>query len=181
VLYVGTKSFQKGLIDLARIADGLGERFELRLVGPEEPHAGRLLQELKTKAQVLPPVPQAELPAVYEWAAVFVFPTLQDGFPVVLAQAQASGLPILATANCSAPELVHDGETGWILPIRSAAAFMQRLEWCDNHRAELARMVTRIYDEFKSRTWDDVARDYEVAILKRSRLAESERGVTCGR
>lgn len=173
VLYVGTKSFRKGIVDLAKIADGLDGRFELRCVGAEEPHAAKLLHGLRGKAKVLPPVPQAELPGVYAWADLFVFPTIEDGFPVVLAQAQASGLPILATANCSAPDFVREDEAGWILPVRAPGAFIERLEWCDTHRAELAGMVRLLYDEFKVRTWDDMARDYEEAIANGYRNAES--------
>jgi glycosyltransferase involved in cell wall biosynthesis len=179
VLYVGTKSFRKGLIDLANIASELGARFEFRLVGPAEPQAGDLLKKLSTHAQVLPGVPQAELPAVYAWGDLFIFPTVEDGFPVVLAQANASGLPILATTNCGASDFVRIGETGWILPIRSPNAFRERLEWCDEHREELAGMATRIHGQFQPRTWDHVARDYENAIEQYSRPIETEKACRC--
>ena len=164
VLFVGTKSFRKGLIDLVQIARLVGERCELRLVGATEASGRKLLGQMGSQAELLPPVPQSELPGVYEWADVFIFPTVEDGFPVVLAQAHASGLVILATTNCSARELVHDGETGWILPIRSPGAFVEKLKWCDEHRAELAEMVLRIHQAPGLRTWDDLARDHEEAI-----------------
>lgn len=41
--------------------------------------------------------PQAELPQWYAQGDVFFFPTLEDGFPVVLAQALSGGLPLLTT------------------------------------------------------------------------------------
>jgi hypothetical protein len=47
------------------------------------------------------------------------------------------------------------------LPIRSPEAFVERLRWCDTHRVELAKMVRHLYDDFRPRTWADVARDFE--------------------
>jgi glycosyltransferase involved in cell wall biosynthesis len=84
---------------------------------------------------------------------------------LVLAQAAASGLPILTTTNCAGPDLIREGKTGWVLPIRSPEAFIERLRWCDSHREELAAMVRRIYTEFKPRDWADVAADFETLCL----------------
>jgi hypothetical protein len=56
---------------------------------------------------------------------------------------------------------VREGENGWVLPIRSPKAFIERLRWCDAHRKELAAMVRRIYTEFQPRTWEEVAADFE--------------------
>src|SRR5206468_620270 len=103
--------------------------------------------------------PQLSLPSIYRQSDVFLFPTIEDGYAVVLAQAQAAGLPILATTNCSASDFVRDGENGWILPIRDPAAFIERLEWCDAHRNELARMVWATFDRYQPRDWSNVASD----------------------
>lgn len=167
VLFVGTKSFRKGLIDLAHIARALSDQFEFRFIGPEESTAQALLNEMRVHATLVPVVPEAQLSDAYAWGDVFIFPTIEDGFAVVLTQAQAAGLPILATTNCGAPDFVREGETGWILPIRASEGFIDRLQWCDRHRVELADMVARISHEFQPRTWEDVARDFEAAIEQR--------------
>ena len=90
---------------------------------------------------------------------MFILPTIQDGYAVVLAQAQAAGLAILATTNCSAPDIVRENENGWILPIRNPAAFVSRLEWCDANRDELARMVRTAHENYRPRDWSRVATD----------------------
>lgn len=167
VLFVGTKSYRKGLIDLAQIARTLAGRFEFRFVGPEETQVRTLLNELRAHAKLVPVMPEARLREAYEWGDVFVFPTIEDGFAAVLTQAYAAGLPILATTNCGAPDFIRDGETGWVLPIRAPERFVERLEWCDEHRVALADTVTRIAHVVQPRTWDDVARDFEAAIEQR--------------
>ena len=167
VLFVGTRSYRKGLIDLAEIAQATAGRFHMRLVGPTEGTAANFVNQLKTKVEVMEAVPETRLREIYAWGDVFVFPTIEDGFAMVLAQAHANGLPILATANCAAPDFIQEGKTGWILPIRSAAASVEKLNWCDQHRAELAEMVGRTGNDFRSRSWDDVARDHETAMQQR--------------
>ena len=173
VLYVGTVSFRKGLHDLSVILEALGKhspysgKFDFRFVGPVAPEAVRSLTKLKRSATFFPKRPQWELPDWYAQGDVFIFPTIEDGYAVVLAQANVGGLPILTTTNCGGPDLIRDNEAGWILPIRSPQAFIERLLWCEAHRVELAEMVRRIYQDYQPRDWDDVAVDFETICLER--------------
>jgi len=162
VLYTGALLFRKGMLDFASIVRALSdEAFCFRLVGTAAPEVSSLLRELGRGATLVAKLPQHELPREYAQADLYLFPTIEDGFAVVLAQAQASALPILTTTNCSGADLVREGETGWVLPIRSPAIFVERLRWCATHRAELAAMVRRAYAEFQPRDWSTVAADFE--------------------
>jgi glycosyltransferase involved in cell wall biosynthesis len=168
VLYVGALSYQKGLFDLARVIETLpGSRFRFTLVGPATPESATTVRSLAARADVMGKVPQRDLPAFYEKADVFVFPTIQDGFGMVLAQAKASGLPILTTPNSAALDLVTPGRDGWIVPIRNAEAIEERLLWCADNRATVAGMTRLIADQFQPRDWSRVAADFD-AICSRA-------------
>jgi len=84
---------------------------------------------------------------------------------MVLAQAAAAAVPILTTSNCSGPDLIRPGETGWIVPIRSPERLVERLRWCGTHREELAAMGERLYTRFQPRDWAAVAADFERLCL----------------
>ena len=170
VLFVGTKSFRKGIVDLIAIANALNGKLKFKIVGSTEPGAGRFLKRFAAGVELCSPVGQLDLAGVFEWADVFIFPTIEDGFAAVLAEAHAAGLPILTTTNCGGPDFIVDGVTGWVMPIRKPEAFVERLQWADAHRPELAEMVRRISTDFKPRTWDEFARDFEEA-LERSKRA----------
>jgi len=175
VLYVGNVSLQKGMWDLARIAAELSKgNFEFIVVGAIASEMRDILPRLRSHARVLGKRRQRELPGIYDGSDLFIFPTLQDGFAGVLTQAAASGLPILATTNCGAPDFINDGANGWILPIRNPEAFMERLLWCDSHRKELAEMTTRIASEFQPRDWVDVARQFESICMAATSNAAPE-------
>lgn len=162
VLYVGAVSCQKGIADVYETVRSLsGRGFRWRFVGPIASDAAAYVRELSGMVEFVGKQPQAELPKWYEWGDVFIFPTIQDGFAAVLAQAHAAGLPILTTANCCGPDLLVEGETGWVLPIRNPQAFVNRLLWCDGHREELAAMIHNAYEAHRIRDWNDVAADFE--------------------
>jgi glycosyltransferase involved in cell wall biosynthesis len=162
VLYVGALSFRKGLWDMANVleANPVG-RYDFRCVGPSTPDVAPLVARLDNGVTLLPKIPQHKLPSVYAWGDIFFFPTIEDGYAVVLAQAAAAGLPILTTTNCAGPDLIRDGAKGWVVPIRSPRAINDQLMWCDTHRVELAKLADQACTDFRPRDWDDVAADFE--------------------
>lgn len=170
VLNVGTFSLRKGMWDMAQVIRTLkGRNFQFRFIGPVAAEARELASRLRSDAVFTPKQPQRELSTYYAWADLFILPTIEDGFPVVLAQASAAGIPILTTPNGAGRDLVRPGENGWILPVRKPAAFTDCLQWCDGHREELAMMVRRIYQEFRPRDWADVATEFEALYAKSPR------------
>jgi glycosyltransferase involved in cell wall biosynthesis len=179
VLYVGGISWRKGLFDLREILRSAAGSFDFRFVGPVWPEAREAVSTLGSLAEFVSKKPQSELPAEYAWGDVFIFPTIEDGYAVVLAQASAAALPILTTTNCCGPDLIREGETGWVLPIRSPEAFLERLQWCDTHRRELADMITASYEQFQTRDWSDVAADFE-SLCRGNIAARAVKGSPAG-
>ncbi|MBI1748981.1 MAG: glycosyltransferase family 4 protein [Acidobacteria bacterium] len=169
VLNVGTFSFRKGMWDMSAIIRKVGRRFRFRFVGPVAAECAGLAEELRDQATFIGPQAQQDLPRYYAWGDMFLLPTIEDGFPFVLAQAAAAGLPILTTPNGAGGDLVCEGKTGWVLPIRSPLAFIERLHWCDTHREELAAMTEHIHTHFQLHDWTDTARSFEA--LCETRLA----------
>jgi glycosyltransferase involved in cell wall biosynthesis len=61
---------------------------------------------------------------------LFVFPSIEDGFAFVVAEAMACGLPVITTKNTGASDLVLPGENGEIVPIRDSEAIAEAvLKW----------------------------------------------------
>lgn len=61
---------------------------------------------------------------------IFVFPSIEDGFGFVVAEALACGLPVITTKNTGASDLVLPGENGEVVPIRNPEAISEAvLKW----------------------------------------------------
>jgi glycosyltransferase involved in cell wall biosynthesis len=163
-LYVGALSMQKGLYDLAHAIDTVDAgQMTFTLVGPVLPEASALVGRVRGRARVVGKVPQAALPAHYADADLFVFPTIQDGFGVVLSQARAAGLPIVTTPSGGGTDVVTDGVDGWIVPAGDGSALVRRLDLLASDRAGLARMAEAASAAAPAAEWDEAVSRFEAA------------------
>lgn len=136
LLYVGYLKHMKGLeflIDaLARLRTR-GVHAQLHLVGsgPQEASlradaAARNLDEFVVFHGYVPMGP--ELNRHYDEADIFVFPSLSEGSPRVVLEALAHSLPVVSTRVGSVPDLIDDGASGLIVPLRDADAIAAAVE-----------------------------------------------------
>ena len=83
---------------------------------------------------------------------VFVLPSLEEGFPIAALEAMAAGLPVVASAVGGVPELVEDGETGWLVPPRDVDALAYRVGLLLNNPGQRRAMgraaQSRVRDHF---------------------------------
>ena len=88
-------------------------------------------------------VPNADVIGTLAAYDCFVFPSEYEaeGFPAVLAEAMAAGLPILASDICYNSEIVVDGRNGWIFPSGNGSALATLFARCGERREDLARMA----------------------------------------
>jgi glycosyltransferase involved in cell wall biosynthesis len=71
---------------------------------------------------------------------VFVFPSLFEGYGLVLLEALAMGLPVITTPHTAGPDLIREGVEGFIVPIRDSAAIAAHLEFLHREPARRADM-----------------------------------------
>jgi alpha-maltose-1-phosphate synthase len=160
VLFVGALSYRKGMFDLERVVESMSGSMDFRFTGGVMRECAALAARMESRARFDGHVPESALPASYAWADVLVCPSIEDGFGVVLAHAQAAGIPFIASTNTGGRDLLALGGKGWIVPIRSPAAIQDRLSWCDANRNELSALVENLYAHPVQRSWRDVALDF---------------------
>ena len=157
VLTTGSFSLRKGALDYLKVAETMRGQMEFIFRGD----IGADARFLKTRAEevirFLPRVEQHQLPEDYFRADLFLFPTLEDGYAAVLAQASAAGLPVLATTNCGARDFLTEGEDAWIFPIRRPDLIVNRLDWCERNREALAHVAEQAGKPQPGIEWKDRA------------------------
>jgi glycosyltransferase involved in cell wall biosynthesis len=142
ILSVGRFVEKKGfpfLVQACRILKDHGHRFQCRILGePDEQSqfVKQLIRELSLEDCVViePGTTQDELRALYRQATMFVLPCQivtngdRDGIPNVLAEAMATGLPVVSTDISGIPELVIHRANGLLVSQRDVQALAKAIE-----------------------------------------------------
>lgn len=84
-------------------------------------------------------------------ADVVVNPSFTEGLPNVLLEAFSLGKPVVATNVGGTPELVHDGETGWLVPAGDAAALASAITRALDDAAHAQALGTQAREHVKAR------------------------------
>jgi len=129
LFYAGHLSQRKGLADLIDALGRLDVPYHITVAGAMPAHAPAALTDFLDgpECTYLGKVPHATLLEEMSRANVFVFPSIVEGFGMVLTEAMACGLPIIATPHTAAPDLITDGREGFIVPIRDPDAIADRI------------------------------------------------------
>lgn len=114
------------------------------------------------RVRFLGKLPHDDVPLAMAAGDVFVLPSLSEGLPTVVCEAMSCGRPVVATAVDGTPEIVRDGETGFLVPPKDPAALAAALAQVLDDPALAARMSYRADVIAAERyTWDANARDME--------------------
>jgi glycosyltransferase involved in cell wall biosynthesis len=135
LLFVGRLHAQKNLpllFEVLKILQaGNQHALELTIVGsgPEERTLRTMVkrQGLCELITFRGNISRDEIPRVFADADIFVLTSDYEGYPRVLMEAAAAGLPIVATHVSGADEAVVNGRTGWIVPVGDAQAMAEKL------------------------------------------------------
>ena len=163
ILYVGPLIKRKGLEHLIRgMKNVLSKRTDVFLVlvgkGKNEKKLTRLSLQLGIAENVVFEgfVEEKSLPAYYTSCDIFVLPSLQEGFGMVLVEAMACGKPVIASNNTAIPEVV--GDAGVLVDPRSpnglADAIIDLLNDEEKMRELGEKALKRVQENF---TWDSSA------------------------
>jgi glycosyltransferase involved in cell wall biosynthesis len=101
----------------------------------------------------VPHVPKRLLDGQYSAADVLVFPTLGDGFGIVIQEAMSCGTPVITTPCGGGPECITDGVEGWLVPPRDIDALVHRLREAAANRDRLVEMGRRARARAERWTW----------------------------
>lgn len=134
VIAVGRYTYQKGFERLVDAWHLLASRFpdwKLDIIGDgeERPLLEQRIRSYGLERQVTLTRPTQEIGKVYQEASILASSSRYEGLPMVLLEAQAFGLPIVAfQCKCGPKDIVSDGMNGYLVPEGDTAGMAQRLE-----------------------------------------------------
>lgn len=129
VVYFGALTMRKGVHYLVEaFAKANIPNSQLVLIGKDYPETELLLRLTKGMDVVRTGIiPRSEVLKWLSLSSVLVLPSIEDGFGLVLLEAMACGLPVIATENTGGMDCIDPGENGFIVPIRSDESIAEKL------------------------------------------------------
>lgn len=153
VLFVGSLGQRKGLSYLLDAVNQLNNQVELTLIGKPIGSCRPLEQALNTYRWIAS-LPHYQILEEMSYHDVLVFPSLFEGFGLVILEAMSRGLPVITTPNTAGPDVITDGEDGFIVPIRSSKAIAEKLDLLDSDRKLLWEMSQAAQHKAAQFSWE---------------------------
>lgn len=128
VLFVGGLSQRKGIAYLFEVARALGRHVELTIVGSKTTNACAALDRELSRHRWFPSLPHEQVLEIMRAQDVLVFPSLFEGFGLVITEAMSQGTPVITTERTAGPDLIRNDENGWLAKAGSSEALQATLE-----------------------------------------------------
>ncbi len=158
VLFVGSMTQRKGLADLFAAVKQLNRQdVELIVMGsPVVPM--EFYRSQYSDFRYEPPRPHAEVLHLMQSCDVLALPSIVEGRALVQQEAMACRLPLIVTANAGGEDLIEEGKTGFLVPIRSSEIIAEKIDWLADHREQLVEMKINAQKKALEYTWEQYGR-----------------------
>jgi starch synthase len=157
VLFVGRITRQKGIIHLLKAADHIPPQAQIVLcaAAPDTVEIAREFQNLTSELKssrgnvfwIEQMLPRPELMEIFSAATAFVCPSVYEPFGLVNVEAMACETAVVASRTGGIPEIVVDGETGYLVPLGETDPVTGEPDDPSSFAAELAERINRLLDD----------------------------------
>lgn len=154
LLFVGGLSQRKGISYLFEAVNKFKDKVELTVIGQKPKQDCKILNENLKKHQWISRMAHFKILQMMKSQDVLIFPSLFEGFGLVITEAMSQGTPVITTNRTCGADLIKHGKNGWLVEAGSTDALIKNIEEIlDNpdciKRVGEAAMVTA-----KNRPWE---------------------------
>ena len=159
ILFIGPLGVQKGIFYLLEAIKGLattGRSIELTVIGQIEEGFKTFFLRSGLNRQItkhITQVPNRDLPEYFAQNDLLCLPSIQEGLALVIGEAMASGLAIIASDHTGGEEFVRGGVDGFIVPVGSIEALQEKIDLLASDRELLSTLQSNAAERAKEFSW----------------------------
>lgn len=168
IIFVGRLKPIKGLyylLSAMKLIQNKDKKIRLLVVGygEEKTKLEELSKKLSLSTQVIftDKISNELIPEYLGAGDIFVLPSLSEGFPVVILEAMASGLPIIATKIRGISEIVKDGENGFLIPPKNSNEIAEKILMLINDSKLIKSISDNNKIEAQRYSWETIVEKIE--------------------
>lgn len=170
ILYLGKSNIRKGLIYLYEALSSLNipeADFEVWFIGKINPEMKQVIKDYKKlNWRFFGHINHYDLPNYISSCEVAVHPSIEEGLSMVIPQILSCGVPVIATTNTGASDLIKEGENGFIVPIRDSDAIKEKIELLYKNSELLSNMHKNCSTRTLDLSWDAYGVRYKYHLDK---------------
>ena len=166
VLFVGGLSQRKGLSYLFDSVMGLQDKVELTVVGNKAIADCIVLNTALEQHNWIPSMSHYEILSCMREHDVFVFPSLFEGFGLVITEAMSQGTPVITTDRTAGPDIIIDDVDGWIVPAGSSIAIREIFTTILDKPEIIRQFGIAAQEKAKRRPWSVYGEEMAEAIAE---------------
>ena len=153
LLFVGGLSQRKGIANLFAAVGKLQPHVSLTVVGRKASNECPALDQALSKHRWIPSLPHNEILDLMREHDILVFPSLFEGFGLVITEAMSQGTPVITTDRTIGPDLIEHGQNGWLVEAGSTFAIEETLEHILANPEIVAEVGTNAMETARNRPW----------------------------
>jgi glycosyltransferase involved in cell wall biosynthesis len=155
LLFVGGLSQRKGIADLFEAMKSFDNQIYLTIIGRKTGiECNALDMELK-KCNWIPSMSHKDILNVMRENDVLIFPSLFEGFGLVISEAMSQGTPVITTNRTAGSDIIEHGKNGWIVEAGSSDSIVKMLKSILDNTDKVAQVGLAAMDSAKRRVWNN--------------------------
>ncbi|MGI4886621.1 MAG: glycosyltransferase family 4 protein [Janthinobacterium lividum] len=166
LLFVGSLSQRKGVANLFAAVAALAPHVELTVVGHKAGGPCPALEAALALHRWIPSLPHAEVLRLMRAHDVLAFPSLFEGFGLVISEAMSQGTPVITTDRTAGPDLIEHGHSGWLVEAGSTDALQATLADLLHRPAAVAQAGRAAQEAARRRPWAAYGQELAAALAR---------------
>lgn len=164
VLFVGGLSQRKGIAYLFEAVKEFNMAIDLTVVGNTTGVECPALDKALENCNWIPSLPHAEILKLMKSMDVMVFPSLFEGFGLVITEAMSQGTPVITTDRTAGPDIIQNNVNGWITEAGSSDAIKACLQKLIDNPDLLNEIGSNAYKSAAARPWSHYSSELNTAV-----------------
>ena len=164
VLFVGGLSQRKGIANLFSAVSQLKAHVRLTVIGKKTTQECEALNKELAKNTWIPALAHHDILKEMRRHDVLVFPSLFEGFGLVITEAMSQGTPVITTDRTAGPEFIDHGRNGWLIESGSTQAVTHALEEILSNRSSIPEVGRAAMETARQRPWEVYGRELAQAV-----------------
>ncbi|WBL26396.1 glycosyltransferase family 4 protein [Zunongwangia sp. HGR-M22] len=153
LLFVGRLEQRKGIGDVVKVADALKNHVSLTIVGQKPTQDCEALNSAVKRHHWISSIPHAKVLELMKEHDVLLFPSLFEGFGMVITEAMSQGTPVITTERTAGPDLIEHGENGWLMKAGSTVSLKNCVEEILENKEIIAQVGKNALESAFNRPW----------------------------